>query len=78
MSEKKTMINVGVTITGPGTCFGPVIAAVIAGLVDANVDQDNLAVIDEYPERRPPSNDPDLDLTGYRIVVQAEHCPWGG
>ena len=66
------MINITVTVTGPGECIGNEMLIIEKALRDAGYP---VTVIDEYP---PKEITIDRASKGWNITLKAQHCPWGG
>ena len=66
------MINVTVTVSGPGECIGNEMLIIEKALKDAGYP---VEVIDEYP---PKDITIDRASEGWKITLKANHCPWGG
>ena len=66
------MIAIEVKVTGPGECISNEMLIIEKALKDAGYP---VEVIDEFPpeiKEIKPAN------AGWKIVLIAKHCPWGG
>lgn len=68
------MINVYITVSGPGGCINSIVEAVQKVLTDYNTGQ--LQVINDHPYIG--DSNTDLDLKDFEIKLIAKHNPWGG
>lgn len=66
------MINITVKVIGPGECISNEMNIIEKALTDAGYP---VEVIDEYP---PESKEIRRASEGWKITLQAQHCPWGG
>ena len=66
------MITIQVKVTGPGECIGNEMLIIEKALRDAGYP---IEVIDPYPPEVKEIKSPPA---GWKIVLKADHCPWGG
>lgn len=66
------MVPIKVKVIGPGECIGNEMNIIEKALKDAGYP---VEVIDEYP---PKNKDTKRANAGWKIILEAQHCPWGG